>query len=263
MARLSQADLVNLNGTFEQRTPQELILWVKEVFGDRAASISAMQRTGTVICNMLATIPVDMKVLFIDTDVMFPETLQTRDRVIEEYGLDVTTLTPEKTMEEQTRELGILYLTPEGQDQCCRLRKVEPLKAVSDHYDAFIGSLRRVDGGPRSACPILAVDPEMNALRVNPLVNFDDDQLDDYISRNNVIINPLHEQAYPTIGCTRCTTPVLPNEPKRAGRWRHLGPWSVYCGINPTDTDQHTAPYVDFPEELIDRILGRQTDFMI
>ena len=73
----------------------------------------------------------------------------------------------------------------------------------------------------------------------------------------------LHKQGYTTIGCNRCTTPVLPGEPKRAGRWRHLGPWSVYCGINPTDLDPERSPAVEFSQDLVDRILGRQTDFMI
>ena len=81
--------------------------------------------------------------------------------------------------------------------------------------------------------------------------------------RSTEIINPLHSQGYSTIGCNRCTTPILPNEPHRAGRWRHLGPWSVYCGINPTDMGGDGAPAVEFDQNLIDRILGRETDFMI
>jgi phosphoadenosine phosphosulfate reductase len=143
------------------------------------------------------------------------------------------------------------------------MRKVEPLLKIKGEFDALIGSLRRADGGKRAVCPILAIDPEMNVLRINPLVNFSDEQMEDYIAKNNVIINPLHSQGYTTIGCNRCTTPILPNEPHRAGRWRHLGPWSVYCGINPTDMDYDGAPALDFDQDLIDRILGKETDFMI
>ena len=103
----------------------------------------------------------------------------------------------------------------------------------------------------------------MNCLRINPLVLIDDAQLTAYLEDNNVITNPLHEQGFATIGCNRCTTPVLPGEPRRAGRWRHLGPWSMYCGINPTDSDPATAPAIDLPVDLIDRILGRDAiDFM-
>lgn len=263
MATLRQSDLQDLNQTFEERTPQELIRWAKEVFGDRLAAVSSMQRTGNVVCHMLHSLQMDIPVLFVDTGVLFAETLETRDTIARKYGLQIKTLHPEQSMQEQTEELGILYLTPEGQQQCCDLRKTQPLEKVADQYDAFIGSLRRVDGGKRAECPVLYVDPRMNCLRINPLVNFDDEQLAAYIEENQVIINPLHAQGYATIGCNRCTTPVLPNEPKRAGRWRHLGPWSVYCGINPTDLDPSRSPAVEFSQDLIDRILGRETDFVI
>ena len=79
MARLSQADLVNLNKTFEERTPEELILWTREVFSDRVAAISAMQRTGSIVCHMLYKMDAGIRLLFVDTGVMFPETLETRE----------------------------------------------------------------------------------------------------------------------------------------------------------------------------------------
>ena len=201
--------------------------------------------------------------LFVDTGVMFQETLDTRDRIRSEYGLEVESLSPKQTMEEQTRELSVLYLSPEGQETCCQLRKVEPLAVVADQYDALIGSLRRSEGGRRESCPILMVDIPSNTVRINPLAVMDDEALEAYLTDHNVITNPLHKQGYTTIGCNRCTTPVLPNEPKRAGRWRHLGPWSIYCGINPTDRDQSNSPAIDLPQDLVDRILGRMTDFMI
>ena len=263
MPKLSQADLVDLNRRFEDRSPQELLEWAKELFGQRLAALSSMQRAGSVICHMLHSIPVQMPVLFVDTGVLFEESLGTRDRIMAEYGLVVRTLTAEKTMEEQTTELGVLYLSPEGQKECCELRKSAPLDAVQGDYDALIGSLRRADGGQRGNCPILAVDPRLNVLRINPLVNFTDEQMDAYVDDNAVIVNPLHHQGYSTIGCNRCTTPVMPGEPKRAGRWRHLGPWSVYCGINPTDLDPASSPFVEFSQDLIDRVLDRSTDYMI
>lgn len=263
MARLTQLDLLELNRTFEERTPQELLQWACEMFGDRLAAISSMQRSGNAICHMISTQKLPISVLFVDTGVLFQETLDTRDRLQQEYGLQIVTLHPEQTMEQQTNELGVLYLTPEGQQQCCELRKTAPLLKIAGDYDCLIGSLRRSDGGKRAACPILAVDPRMNCLRVNPLVNCSDEQLQSYLSENSVITNPLHEQGFATIGCNRCTTPVLPNEPRRAGRWRHLGPWSVYCGINPTDLDPEQSPAIEFSQDLVDRILGRETDFMI
>ena len=263
MPRLTQAQLAPLNKTFEERTPQELLAWAAETFGPRVAAISAMQRSGSVVCRMISQMDRPIEVLFVDTGVMFEETLWTRDQMAERYGIAIRTLQPKQSMEEQCIERGVLYLSPEGQQECCHLRKVDPLRAVRDDYDAFVSSLRRSDGGRRAATPILSIDPEMNAVRINPLANFSDGQMEKFIDDHAVVVNPLHRQGYATISCNRCTTPVLPTEPKRAGRWRHLGPWSQYCGINPTDMLDASELAVELDQDLIDRILGRMTDFSI
>ena len=263
MASLSQGDLADLNVSMEERTPVELMKWAKQLFGSRVAILSAMQRAGNVVCHMAYANKIDMPVLFVDTEVLFPETLATRDRIVRDYGLNVITLKPELSMEAQTAQHGVLYLSPDGQERCCDMRKTQPLLKTRGNYDALVSSLRRGDGEKRSRVPILAVDPRMNCLRVNILANFHDQEMTDYITTNQVIINPLHAQGYGTIGCNRCTTPILPEEPKRAGRWRHLGSWAIYCGINPTDLDRGTDKAIDLPQPLIDRILGRKTDFMI
>ena len=263
MTRFTQADLNELNQSFEDRTPQELLHWAQEIFGARMAILSAMQMAGSVICHMTSAQKLRIPVLFVDTGVNFQETLETRDRLASEYGIQIITLRPKQTMEEQIRQHGILYLTPEGQKQCCQIRKSDPLKQAKGQYDCLIGSLRRAEGGKRRNIPILSIDPEMNCVRVNPLANFTDEQLSEYLLEHRVIVNPLHAQGYTTIGCNRCTTPVLPNEPKRAGRWRHLGSWSAYCEINPTDKDGGLSKSIDLASDLIDRLLGRKTDFAI
>jgi phosphoadenosine phosphosulfate reductase len=263
MPRLTQADLAERNKAFQSHSPQELLKWAADTFPGRVAAISALQRAGAAVCHMIGQLELDIPILFIDTGVNFPETLATRDAIGQKYGLDIRTLQATQTMEQQTSELGVLYVTPEGQKECCRLRKIEPLRAVADQFDCLIGSLRRTEGGQRSFCPMLAADPEMNVVRINPLVDFDDQTLDNYIETHSVILNPLHKQGYPTISCSRCTTPVLENEPRRAGRWRHLGPWQAYCGINPTDLDTDTQTSIELPQAVIDKVLGRETDFMI
>lgn len=263
MARLTQARLHDLNHALEERSPEELLRWASDIFGNRLAIMSAMQMAGSVVCHLASRLKLGVPVVFVDTGVNFQETLTTRDRIASEYGLTVHTLQPAMTMEEQTSQLGILYLTSEGQEQCCHLRKVEPLLTQKGKYDCLIGGLRKADGGKRGVCPILAIDPEMNCIRLNPLANMTNEQLDNYIKEHQVIVNPLHYQGFSTIGCNRCTTPVLPHEPKRAGRWRHLGAASQFCQINPTDREDGTSTWVDLPQDLVDRILGVKTDFMI
>jgi len=263
MPRITQADLNKVAKTFEDCSPADLIRWASVTFGSRLAAISAMQQSGSILSHMISSLGLNIPILFVDTGVMFQETLTTRDRIVSEYGVNVRTLHPELTMVQQTEKYGVLYLTPEGQRDCCHMRKVEPLLRMKGEYDALMGSLRRADGGRRGDCPLLAIDTEMNAIRINPLANFSDEALEDYLATHPVIVNPLHSQGFSTIGCNRCTTPVLPGEPKRAGRWRHLGPWSMYCGINPTDVDDGSSTAAELPQDLIDRIMGQKTDFMI
>src|SRR4051812_21210805 len=105
MPRLSQADLVDMNKSFEERTPQELIEWGMSIFGKRIAALSSMQRAGSVIAHMLHTMHADVPILFVDTGVLFEESLQTRDKIAEEYNLEVRTLKPKQTMAEQTAQL--------------------------------------------------------------------------------------------------------------------------------------------------------------
>ena len=263
MARLTQAELADLNRQFDDSDPRDLIRWAKQTFGDRLAALSSMQKTGCAVCHMLSTLDLGVPVLFVDTGVLFPEAYATRDRIAAQFGLEVRSLTPTLSMEEQTTKYGVLYLTAEGQAECCRMRKSDPLLAIAGQFDGLISSLRRSDGGPRGRTPVLSLDPETNTVRVNPLVTWNDDTLAGYLAEHDIPTNPLHEQGYATIGCNRCTTPVLPGEPKRAGRWRHLGPWSQYCGINPTDVGDPTQLAVELPEDVIDRVLGREADFVI
>ena len=120
---------------------------------------------------------------------------------------------------------------------CCRGR-----------YDALLSALRRSEGGARASIEVFGVDPSMNALRVHPFAWFGD-QLDGYVRDNaGVVVNPLHGMGFPSIGCFPCTTPVLPDEPERAGRWRHLA--SVqYCGINPVDRGNAPAS-IELPDSV-------------
>ena len=263
MARLTQADLNDINQTFEHDSPLELLRWAQEIFGNRVAMLSAMQRAGSMVCHMIGHNKLAIPILFVDTGVNFQETLETRDRLAKEYGLNIITLNPRLTMEDQIHEFGVLYLTPEGQKKCCQMRKTEPLLETKGQYDCLVGSLRRAEGGKRGKIPILSVDTQMNCVRVNPLANVSDDELKSYLAEHHVIVNPLHSQGFTTIGCNRCTTPVMPDEPPRAGRWRHLGTWSAYCEINPTDRDGGLSKAIDLPSDLIDRLLGQKTDFAI
>jgi phosphoadenosine phosphosulfate reductase len=248
--RVTDQDLAALNERFRQAPPAEIVAFVHRTFGERAAILSSMQRADTALCHLAAGQigGGSLDVLFVDTGVLHAETLATRDGVQAAHpGLRVLTLRPAQTFAEQTAALGVLYLSQEGQERCCDLRKSAPLLALRGRYDALLSPLRRSEGGARANILPFSLDPPMNALRVNPFAWLPAGGLEAYLADHpSVVVNPLHSMGFPTIGCFPCTTPVLPGEPERAGRWRHLAS-VAYCGINPVDRGAAPAS-IDLPD---------------
>ena len=244
--RIAKPELEALNARFRGASPIDLLRFAHETFGPRAAILSSMQRAGAAMCALAEREALSFDVLFVDTGVLHQETLRTRDDLARTHShLRVRTLTPEKTFAEQTREEGLLYLSREGQERCCDLRKSAPLQSVKGQYDALIGALRKGEGGARATVEPFGLDPEMNALRIHPFATLTTESLDALLAElPGVVLNPLHAMGFPTIGCFPCTTPVRPDEPERAGRWRHLA-GVEYCGINPQDRGTRGAITLD------------------
>jgi phosphoadenosine phosphosulfate reductase len=162
----------------------------------------------------------------------------------------VRTLAPARSFAEQTREEGLLYVSKEGQERCCDLRKSEPLRADRGRYVALLSALRREEGGRRGAVPLATFDEDLGVLRIHPLATWTATELDRYEQAHpDVLANPLHAMGFPTIGCYTCTTPVRPDEDARAGRWRHLAD-VAYCGINPTDRREAAVREVEVGDQV-------------
>lgn len=244
--RVSSTDLEGLNARFRGAPPLEVLRFARATFGARAAILSSMQRAGAALCRLADRDGLPFDVLFVDTGVLHEQTLWTRDEMARTHShLRIRTLAPARTFAEQTGEEGLLYLSKEGQERCCDLRKTAPLLTVKGQYDALIGALRKGEGGARSRVETFGLDPSMGALRVHPFASLSGDELESLIgSLPGVVVNPLHAMGFPTIGCFPCTTPVRPDEPERAGRWRHLA-GVEYCGINPIDRGVESAVELD------------------
>src|SRR5258706_8572813 len=179
--RLQRRDLEAINRRLETRSPVDILKWAAATFDARAAILSSMQRAGSVLCHMADGAALRFDVVFVDTGVLHRETLDTRDQLAKTHkNLEVVTLSPVRTFAEQTRDEGLLYLTREGQERCCDLRKSAPLRAVRGRYDAFVSALRRSEGGSRSSIAVLELDREMSAVRVHPFANLSNDELEAY-----------------------------------------------------------------------------------
>jgi len=218
------------------------VRWAAKTFGEGAVLLSSMQKTSSVLMHLFHRAGLDNEILFVDTGFHFHETLALRDAYMRRYKLNILTLYPEHTPEQQEENFGCkMYKTNDGQPICCDLRKGKPfidyMKASGRR--AVFGGLRRTEGGARGRLAVVAEDPRFGGYRVHPIFDWDDDMVEAYLADHDVPVHPLHGRCYPSIGCQCCTTAVRPDEDDRAGRWRHLregeGAGPVYCGINFSD----------------------------
>jgi phosphoadenosine phosphosulfate reductase len=206
---------------------QDVIGWAAETFGSRLCITSSM--TDAVIIHLASRQVPGIDVLFLDTGYHFPETIGTRDAVSAVYPVNVVNVTPPTTVAEQDAGLGP-RLYSRNPDLCCYLRKVVPLEQALAPYDAWITGVRRDETDARSDTSVVSWDPQREMVKVNPIVEWSQQQVDDYIAENGVLVNPLVYDGYPSIGCRTCTVKVADGADPRSGRW--AGTAKTECGIH-------------------------------
>lgn len=230
------------NEYLQEKTALERIAYGIEHFGKGAVLLSSMQKTASVLMHFFHRLGVDNEILFVDTGFHFHETLGMRDEFMLKYKLNIFTLYPALTPEEQEEKYSDkLYQTVEGQPVCCELRKAEPFINYMNKqgHKLVYGGLRRSEGKTRANLKIVSEDPRFGGFKINPILEWSDKMVEDYLLENDVPVHPLHAISYPSIGCQCCTTQVMEGEDTRAGRWRHLreegqeGP--EYCEMNFSD----------------------------
>ena len=169
---------------------------------------------------------------YLDTDFLFPETYATRDRIIQQYGLKPAQVIQVKSLltpDQQAAQHGAALWSTEP-DRCCQLRKVEPLTRVLKGYDAWVTGIRRDQAPTRANAGLIEWDSNFQLMKVNPLARWTWSDVWTYIKVYEVPYNPLHDQNYPSIGCTHCTAAVAPGEDPRAGRWKTFT--KTECGLH-------------------------------
>jgi phosphoadenosine phosphosulfate reductase len=202
---------------------QSLLGWALSDPGfGRTALVSSFGAESVVLLHMVSEVDPATPVLFLDTEMLFPETLAYQEEVAETLGLT------------GIRRIGPAAGDPDGTlhrtdpDACCALRKTEPLERALEPFDAWITGRKRYQGGARRALPL--VEPDGGRLKINPLAAWSREDVGAYMGRHALPRHPLVAKGYPSIGCAPCTTPVSRGEDERAGRWR--GTWKDECGIH-------------------------------
>ena len=201
--------------------------WARDTFRDRLVVASSMG--DEVLVHLASTSAAGVDVLFLDTGYHFAETIGTRDAVAATYDVNVRTLLPLITVAEQTEQHGP-DLWSSNPDQCCAIRKVEPLERGLADYDAWVTGMRREDAPTRSDIDVVGWDIRRDKVKLNPLAAWTQDDIDAYAETHGVLMNPLRQIGYASIGCEPCTRPVTPGEDPRAGRWAGSG--KTECGLH-------------------------------
>jgi phosphoadenosine phosphosulfate reductase len=218
---LSAPELADLDRRFEHATAGEIVTWAVGAFGDGLCLAASM--ADAVLIDVAARVDPGIEVVFLDTQYHFAETLETAERVRRRYRLRLTVLRPD-------REPDDLWRT--DTDACCRVRKVEPLDRHLAGRRAWMSGLRRADSTERAHTPIVHRD-RRGLVKINPLATWSDDDVAAYVAANDVPLNPMLFDDYPSIGCWPCTQRVAPGEAARAGRW--AGSLKTECGLHRED----------------------------
>ena len=206
---------------------QTVLAWVAKEFGYRTAVACSM--ADAVLPHVVAAQLPWVDTLFLETGYHFAETIGTRDAVEASMQLTIVDVKPRRSVAEQDAEFGE-KLYERDPALCCDMRKVEPLRETLQGYEVWITGVRRDEGPTRANTPFVAWDEKNGLVKVNPLADWSFDELLDYADVNDVIINPLVNDGYPSIGCATCTRRVAPGEDPRAGRWTGLD--KTECGLH-------------------------------
>ncbi|MEU4709612.1 phosphoadenylyl-sulfate reductase [Nocardia salmonicida] len=208
-------------------SPADLIAWTDRNFGNGYIVASNMQ--DGVLVHLAAQTRPGVDVLFLDTGYHFAETIGTRDAVEAVYGVNVVNVRPEASVAEQDEVLG-KDLFARDAAECCRLRKVVPLKRSLSGYNAWITGIRRVEAPTRANAPLISFDEAFGLVKINPIAPWSDDEMQAYIEANGILVNPLVEEGYPSIGCAPCTRKPEPGSDPRSGRWAGIA--KTECGLH-------------------------------
>lgn len=205
----------------------DVLAWVAEEFGYRTAVACSM--ADAVLPHVVAKHLPWVDTLFLETGYHFAETLGTRDAVESSMQLSIVDVSPRRSVAQQDAEFGE-RLYERDPALCCQMRKVDPLHETLQGYEVWIAGVRRDEGLTRADTPFITWDDKNGLIKVNPLINWTFDEVLDYAADNDVIVNPLVDDGYPSIGCATCTRRVAPGEDPRAGRWAGLD--KTECGLH-------------------------------
>jgi phosphoadenosine phosphosulfate reductase len=229
LEELSEIEIEQLALRFESSSVEEILEWAVERFAPRLVMTSNFGAEGVVVIDKLARIAPQTPVVYLDTGFQFHETDRLKERIRERYRINIVEQRAELSVVEQNRSYGE-KLYERDPDQCCRIRKVEPLKKALARYDGWIAALRRDQSPSRANIGVVEWNARQGLVKIHPLAAWTRRDVWDYIIRNKLPYHPLYDDGYTSIGCEPCTRRVAAGAHERSGRWEGKG--KLECGIH-------------------------------
>lgn len=224
-----------LTNRLKNKSPEEVLKYFIDKCDQKIGFASSMGAEDQVLTDMISKINKNINIFTLDTGRLFPETYDLIEKTSNRYGIKIKILFPDyHKVEEMVQEKGInlFYKSVENRERCCYLRKKEPLKRAFKGLEAWICGLRREQSITRLNNQVVEWDEQHGLFKINPLIDWTEDMVWDYIKKHNVPYNELHDKGFPSIGCQPCTRAVKPGEDFRAGRWWWEEPEKRECGLH-------------------------------
>lgn len=207
-----------------------VLKWSYEQYGEEIVYACSFGIEGIVLVDLISKVKPNATIVFLDTDVHFKETYETIDRVKEKYPqLNIIMKKPKLTLEEQAEEYGD-KLWKTNPNQCCQIRKLIPLNEVLSDSKAWISGLRHEQSETRKHVQFINRDEKFKSIKICPLIHWTWKDVWRYVTKHDLPYNPLHDQGYPSIGCSHCTKPAFDMNDLRSGRWQGTG--KTECGLH-------------------------------
>ena len=231
----TQNDVATLALRAERLAAEDVARLALERFGRRVALSSSFGAEDMVLIDMLMKIDPKARIFTLDTGRLPQETYNVIDAARQKYGAAIEVFFPQpEAVQAMVVEHGmnLFYHSVENRKLCCGVRKMEPLRRALSTLDAWITGLRREQSVTRTEVHKIEWDESNKLVKINPLADWTERQIWDYVRQNNLPYNRLHDQGYPSIGCAPCTRAVQAGEDSRAGRWWWEDPETKECGLH-------------------------------
>ena len=224
-----------LNDKFSKAEAEEVLQYFLKEYKGRIALSTSLGYEDQILTQMISNIDNTTKIFTLDTGRMFPETYDLIEESNKRYNIKIETFFPDyEKVEKMVKEKGInlFYESIENRKLCCSVRKLSQLPRALEGLDVWISGIRKDQSVTRFYTKMVELDEENGLIKLNPLLNWGDKQVKEYIDQHNIPYNVLHDKGYPSIGCQPCTRAIEAGEDIRAGRWWWEEPENKECGLH-------------------------------